>query len=96
MLRGTKLTGKIVATIVLTLVVTSTASFWITQHRVNQQEQEAFRDKVRQITGMANATRGWFSDNLPFIVPDKNFKHLQQFRLSLPGASHSITRTPRK
>jgi len=78
MLRGTKLTGKIVATIVVTLIVTSTASFWITQHRVNQQEQDAFRDKVRQITGMANATRGWFSDNLPFIVPDRNFKHLQQ------------------
>ena len=78
MLRGTKLTGKIVATIVVTLMVTSTASFWITQHRVNQQEQDAFRDKVRQITGMANATRGWFSDNLPFIVPDRNFKHLQQ------------------
>jgi hypothetical protein len=37
MLRGTKLTGKIVATIVLTLVVTSTASFWITQHRDVQQ-----------------------------------------------------------
>ena len=40
-------------TIVIVLVVTSLISFWITQHRINHQAEEAFRDKVRQITGMA-------------------------------------------
>src|SRR5208337_2008266 len=60
------------------LVVTSAISFWITQRRVNQQAEEAFRDKVRQITGMASATRAWFSSNIDVLVPDKNFKHLQQ------------------
>ncbi len=78
MLSKTRLTAKIVATIVITLVVTSTISFWITQRRVNQQAEEAFRDKVRQITGMASATRAWFSSNIDLLVPDKNFKHLEQ------------------
>ncbi len=78
MLSKTRLTAKIVATIVITLVVTSAVSFWITQRRVNQQAEEAFRDKVRQITGMASATRSWFSSNIEVLVPDKNFKHLQQ------------------
>ncbi len=78
MLRRIKLTGKIVGSIVITLIVTSTVSFWITQRRVNQQAQEAFRDKVRQITGMAGATRAWFSANLDTMVPDRNFKTLNQ------------------
>ncbi len=78
MLRKMKLNGKILAAIALTLVVTSAVSFWITQRRVNQQAEEAFRDKVRQITGMAGATRTWFSDNIDTLVPDKNFKSLNQ------------------
>jgi methyl-accepting chemotaxis protein len=78
MLQRLRLTPKIVATIVLTLAVTSGISFWITQHRVNQQAEDAFRDKVRQIVGMANATRAWFSENIGLMVPDNNFKHVQQ------------------
>jgi methyl-accepting chemotaxis protein len=62
-LKNAQLTAKIVATIVITLAVTSTVSFWITQHRVNQQAEEAFRDRVRQLTGMASATYAWASDN---------------------------------
>jgi methyl-accepting chemotaxis protein len=58
--------------------LTSTVSFWITQRRVNQQAEEAFRDKVRQITGMAGATRVWFSDNIDTLVPGKSFKSLNQ------------------
>jgi methyl-accepting chemotaxis protein len=58
--------------------LTSAVSFWITQRRVNQQAEEAFRDKVRQITGMAGATRSWFSDNIETLVPGKNFKSLNQ------------------
>jgi methyl-accepting chemotaxis protein len=73
-----KLMGKIVGLIVVTLIVTSTISFWVTQRRVNQQAEDAFRDKVRQITGMAGATRSWFSANLDSLVPDHNFKTLNQ------------------
>jgi methyl-accepting chemotaxis protein len=78
MFKRMKLTGKIVGAIVVTLAVTSAISFWITQHRVNQQAEDAFRDKVRQITGMASATRTWFSGNLDSIVPGGNFKNIKQ------------------
>jgi len=27
---------------------------------------------------MANATRAWFSENIDLMVPEKNFKHVQQ------------------
>jgi methyl-accepting chemotaxis protein len=73
-----KLSGKIVGTIVVVLAVTSLISFWITQHRINQQAEEGFRDKVRQITGMAGATQHWFSDNLGTLVPDGKFRSLNQ------------------
>jgi len=78
MLKRMRLTAKIVATIVTTLALTSAVSFWITQYRVNRQAEEAFRDKVRQIVGMASATRAWFSENIDLMVPDRNFKHVQQ------------------
>ena len=78
MFKKMKLNGKILGSIALTLLLTSAVSFWITQRRVNQQAEEAFRDKVRQITGMAGATRVWFSDNIDTLVPGKNFKTLNQ------------------
>jgi len=78
MFKQVKLTGKLVGAIVVTLVVTSAVSFWITQRRVNQQAEEAFRDKVRQITGMASSTRVWFSSNIQAMVPDGKFKTLNQ------------------
>ncbi|MGB8918247.1 MAG: methyl-accepting chemotaxis protein, partial [Candidatus Sulfotelmatobacter sp.] len=78
MLKKARVTLKIVGAIVVTLVLTSAVSFWITQHRVNQQAEQAFRDKVRQIVGMASATRAWFSENIDLMVPDRNFKHVQQ------------------
>jgi methyl-accepting chemotaxis protein len=78
MLKKMKLNGKILGSIALTLLLTSAVSFWITQRRVNRQAEEAFRDKVRQITGMAGATRVWFSDNIETLVPGKNFKSLNQ------------------
>jgi methyl-accepting chemotaxis protein len=78
MLKKMKLKGKILGSIALTLLLTSAVSFWITLRRVNQQAEEAFRDKVRQITGMAGATRVWFSDNLETLVPGRNFKSMNQ------------------
>ena len=73
-----KLSGKIVGTIVIVLTITSLISFWITQRRINQQAEDAFRDKVRQITGMAGTTQSWFSDNLGILVPDRNYRDLSQ------------------
>ena len=102
-----KLNGKILGSIALTLFLTSAVSFWITQRRVNQQAEEAFRDKVRQITGMAGATRVWFSDNIDTLVPDKNFKSLnqvlvvvvwsvaRQYAASLNMEFHTPSLTPR-
>jgi methyl-accepting chemotaxis protein len=73
-----KLSGKILGAVSLTLFLTTAVSFWITQRRVNQQAEEAFRDNMRQIVGMASATRAWFSENIDLMVPDRNFKHVQQ------------------
>ena len=73
-----KLTQKVVVSISAVLIVTSLASFWITRDRVNRQAEDAFRDKVRQITGMATATREWYSANLDSLVPNHDFKHLEQ------------------
>jgi len=78
MFKHFKLSGKIVGMIVIVLAITSLISFSITQYRINRQAEEAFRDKVRQITGMAGATQAWFSDNLGSLVPDGNFKDLHQ------------------
>ncbi len=78
MFRKMKLTTKIIGSIVITLIATSGISFWITQRRINRQAEEAFRDKIRQITGMATATRTWFSANIEELVPGKNFKSLHQ------------------
>ena len=73
-----KLSGKIVGTIVVVLAVTSLISFCITQRRINQQAEEAFRDKVRQITGMASTTQVWFSDNIGTMVAGSNFTNINQ------------------
>jgi len=78
MLKPMRLTGKIVGSIAVALTLTSAASYWITQHRINQQAEEAFRDKVRQITGMASTTRAWFSQNITTMVPGGNFKSVEQ------------------
>ncbi len=85
MIKRARLTAKIVAAIAITLAVTSAVSFWITQHRVNQQAEEAFRDKVRQITGMASATYAWASDN----TETKNYAE------SLAMAFHTPSLAPR-
>ena len=78
MLRRMKLSAKIAGTVVVVLAVTSIVSFFISQRRINRQAEEAFRDKVRQITGMTAATQVWFSNNLDTLVPDHNFKSLNQ------------------
>jgi methyl-accepting chemotaxis protein len=78
MLKKMKLNVKIIGSISAALAITTAFSFWITQRRVNRQAEDAFHDKVRQIVGMAGATRAFFSENIDLMVPDRNFKHVQQ------------------
>ena len=59
MFSNVKLTGKLVGAVTLIFAIASGMSFWIMQSRNNRQEEEAFRNKLRQITGMASATRNW-------------------------------------
>jgi methyl-accepting chemotaxis protein len=59
-----KLSAKIVGTIVIVLALTSVISFCITQRRINQQAEDAFRDKVRQITNVAISAQTWTSEKL--------------------------------
>ena len=73
-----RLTGKIIGSIVITLLATSAISFWVTQSLVQKQEEEGFRDEIRQITGMAGAVRAWFSGNIRTMVPDGNFRSIHQ------------------
>src|SRR5271165_4537388 len=68
-----KLNGKILGSIALTLLSTSAASFWITQHRVNQQAEEAFGDKVRVVAGITAATSNWSSATVEFTDVAKRY-----------------------
>jgi len=77
-LKKWNLTQKVTLSVSAVLIVTSLLSFWITLERVNRQAEDAFRDKVRQITGMASSTREWYSANLDKLVPNHEFKHLEQ------------------
>jgi len=78
MFRNLRLSAKLLGTIAAVLAVTSGISFWILQSRANRLAEDAFRDKLRQITGMASATRNWFAGNIDLMVPNRDFKHLEQ------------------
>ena len=78
MFKKATLSAKILGSIVIVFAAMALISFLITQRRIKKEEEEAFRDKLRQITGMAAATRSWFSANLNVLVPDGKFKHLEQ------------------
>ena len=78
MFKNLKLSAKILGAIILVLSITSGISLWISHSRINAQAEEGFRDKLRQITGMASATRSWFSSNIDIMVPNHDFKHLEQ------------------
>jgi methyl-accepting chemotaxis protein len=78
MFKRIKLNVKLVGAIVVTLIITSAISYWFTQRRINAQAEDAFRDKVRQITGMATETKEWFSKNIRVMVPSGKFENLKQ------------------
>jgi len=85
MFKSMKLNGKILGSITLTLLLTSAVSFWITQRRVNQQAEEAFLDKVRQISGMAAATRDWSSNNSEVLGIAKQYATDQHMTFRMPS-----------
>ena len=78
MIQKSSLAAKIVGAVVLAFLGAMAVNLWVTARRVNSQEEEAFRDKVRQIAGMAAATRAWYSKNINLFVPDRNFKKVEQ------------------
>jgi methyl-accepting chemotaxis protein len=77
MFRQWQLSAKILGAVVLVFGAASLLSFWITQNRINRQDEDAFRDKLRQISGMASAARTWYASNIDIMVPTHEFKHLE-------------------
>ena len=78
MFKNLNLTQKVITSVAAVLLTTSLLSFWITEARVNRQADAAFLDKVRQITGMAATTRIWFSQNIEKLVPNHDYKYIDQ------------------
>lgn len=78
MFRNASLTFKLIVAIVATLMITSGLGLIYTRQRSNTQNEDGFRDKLRQIVGMASETRNWFSSNIEDLVPNKDFKNLHQ------------------
>ncbi|MGB8012833.1 MAG: methyl-accepting chemotaxis protein, partial [Terriglobales bacterium] len=85
MLGKMKLNGKILGAIALTLLLTSTVSFWITQRRANQQAEEAFRDKVRVVAGITAATSNWSSASVEFTEVAKRYAADRQMTFRTPS-----------
>ncbi len=54
---ASSLSTKIVASVVLLLTITAALSFWIIQSRVSQQAENAFTDKLRMMTEIAEGSR---------------------------------------
>jgi len=73
-----KLTSKIAGLIAVTLSLTALGGFFITQHRINQQAEDAFVDKLRKTDGMASNMRTFFSSNVEIYAPHHEFKDLKQ------------------
>jgi methyl-accepting chemotaxis protein len=73
-----KLTPKIAGSIAITLLITSSVGFFVTQNRINTQVQDAFIDKLRKTDGMAGAVRTYFSANVDVYVPNREFKQVKQ------------------
>lgn len=89
MFKHLKLTPKIAGAIAITLTVTSVVAFFVTQHRINRQAEDAFLDKLRKTDGMASSVRVYFSANVDEYVPNHRFRHLKQVPVAV---AWSITR----
>jgi len=78
MFNNLKLTPKIAGSIAITLLVTSSVGFFITQNHISAQDEDSFVDKLRKTDGMATAIRTYFSANVDVYVPNHEFKQVKQ------------------
>lgn len=78
MFKQLRLTRKIGGLLAVTLSITALVGLFVTQHRINQQAEEAFVDRLRQTDGMASTTRPFFSANTEIYAPHHEFKDLKQ------------------
>jgi len=78
MFRRLKLAPKIGILIAAALTITSLLGFFITQHLIQRQGEEAFIDKLRKTDGMANHMRSFFSANVETYAPHHQFTTLKQ------------------
>src|SRR5579862_4566746 len=76
--KNLKLTPRVAGSIALTLLITSTVGFFITQKRINSQAELAFVDKLRKTDGMADQVRTYFSANVDTYLVNHQFKDLKQ------------------
>ncbi len=66
-----RLTAKFMLGVAAILAVTLTANLIITNSHVNEQANEAFTDKLRQITGMALTVRDWSAEHQKIYRSDE-------------------------
>lgn len=78
MFKKLRLTSKIAGLIAVALSVTALAGLYFTEHRINQQAEDAFVDKLRKTDGMASDVRAFFSKNSEIYAPNHDFKNLKQ------------------
>jgi methyl-accepting chemotaxis protein len=78
MFQNMKLTSKIAGSIAATFALSSLAAFFITQHRVNSQAEDAFVDQLRKTDAVADKVRVYFSANPDSYLPNHQFKDLKQ------------------
>jgi methyl-accepting chemotaxis protein len=73
-----KLTPKIAGAILAALLCTSTIAYFVSTHRINEQAESSFVDKLRKTDGMAGTMRSYFSSNIETYAPGHQFKDLKQ------------------
>ncbi len=79
-----RLTSKFMLGVVAILAVTMLANLIMTSKRVNEHANEAFTDKLRQITGMALTVRDWASEHQDIYRSAKQSKDGKRSIMAVP------------
>ncbi len=79
-----RLTSKFMLGVVSILTVTMAANLILTNKRVNGHANEAFTDKLRQITGMALTVRDWASEHQEIYRSAKQSKDGKRSIMAVP------------
>ncbi|MBZ5628992.1 MAG: methyl-accepting chemotaxis protein [Acidobacteriia bacterium] len=81
------MTFKIVSSVLLSLLVSCSLSFWITQNRVASQAEQAFVDKLRMLTDLAGGSRlGAGQGSHPWEVAQR-YAHAEGYTFRKPARS---------